>query len=471
MQAGLACFVLTILPQSGGLVPWLGWWVVASGVIVSTATVAAMPWRMRETRKAGQGIVISHLALWCSVVVAFSYLVFGQEDTSLYLAWIALIGLIYAHLDCMRAGVRKSREDRGLAGESFPAHVIGSIAASLLIIGFTWQSVAEGTTVLAWLALWGALVVLASGIRRNVVFYVSGVIVISSAYMFMFFDRSLAIEVMDNTAISLWIIALTLTIAWIQDLLLVFTGDSLSAYKKSWAEALTTFPYALGLLFLTAFMYHTIAFPWSIVTVLACCLALYSLCTPLRMQRGVTASFALILIAHLIGFVRFAEMRALPIEFFFPVIMFFVAGIAYERMLILGKGPIFDAGEETGRKIGVLGRSLDTNFVGRGAIIAAAASVIMLAIYRSALLGAEWTTAGWSLVGATLVGLGFVWRSSSYRWAALGVFALCLTRVFLIDTRHLGDVYKTLAFITLGLCLVAMAWLYSRFAPNIRKWL
>jgi hypothetical protein len=463
MQAGLAGIVLANLPRSSELDPWLVWWVVASGVMVSTGIVAALPWRMRDHKTAEPGIVTSHLAFWCSVVVAFSWFVFGQKDISLYLAWIAAVALIYVHLDRMREGLRQVREDRGLAGGNSLAHGIGSVAASALIIGFTWQSMPAGPTVLAWLVFWGALVVLAGGIRRSFGFYLSGMIVIASAYLAMFVDRSLAIEVMDNTAVSLWIVALTLTIAWTQDLV--------SRFRRNWAEALTIFPYAFGLLFLTAFFYHRIAFPWSIVAVSASCIGLYILCTPMRLQQGVAASFVLILIAHLIGFVRFAGMHALPNEFLLPIVALFAAGIVYERMLILGKGPIFDGKEETGRKIDVSGHTLDTNFVGRGAVVAAASSVIMLAIYRSELLGAEWTTAGWSLVGATLISLGFAWRSSTYRWAALGMFALCLTRVFLVDTRHLGDFYKTLAFITLGLCLVAMAWLYSRFAPNIRKWL
>jgi hypothetical protein len=471
MQAGLACFALMIMPQKDGLVPWLGWWVVASGLIVSTVTVAAMQWRMRDSKKAGEGIAISHLALWCSVVVAFSYLVFGQENTSLHFAWIAAVALIYVHLDRMRAGFLKIREERGLPGQDFPAHVFGAIAASLLIIGFTWQSVADDVAVLAWLALWGALVIFAGGIRRNLGFYVSGLIVLSSCYLFMFSYRSLAIDVMDNTMVSLWIVAITLAIAWVKDLLFVILGDSLTDYRKAWAEALTTFQYALGLLFLTALLYHRIVFPWSIVAVSACSIALYLLCTPLRMQRGVNASFALVLIAHLLGFVRFAGMRALPDEFLIAVFAFFVAGIAFERALTLGQGLVFDSDGKAIRTIMLGDRSLDATHVARGTIIAAAAGVIVLAIYRSALLGAEWTTAGWSLAGATLVGLGFAWRSSSYRWAALGIFTLCLARVFLVDTRHLSDVYKTLAFITLGLCLMAMAWLYSRFASNIRKWL
>jgi hypothetical protein len=37
--------------------------------------------------------------------------------------------------------------------------------------------------------------------------------------------------------------------------------------------------------------------------------------------------------------------------------------------------------------------------------------------------------------------------------------------------RGLSDTGRTLAFLVLGVSLVAVAWLYSRFATRIREWL
>jgi len=115
--------------------------------------------------------------------------------------------------------------------------------------------------------------------------------------------------------------------------------------------------------------------------------------------------------------------------------------------------------------------SSDITFIARAAVVAAATAVIALAIYQSATLGPRWTTAGWSFIGVLLMALGFGWKSSIYRRVALALFALCLARVFLVDTRNLSDTYKTVAFLILGLCLLGIGWLYSRFAADIRKWL
>jgi uncharacterized membrane protein len=95
----------------------------------------------------------------------------------------------------------------------------------------------------------------------------------------------------------------------------------------------------------------------------------------------------------------------------------------------------------------------------------------MVAVYRSESLVGGWVTASWSITGAMLMVLGFVWKSASHRRVALVVLALSLIRVFVVDIRNLTDQAKVLAFATLGACLIAVAWLYARFAKDLKKWL
>jgi uncharacterized membrane protein len=92
----------------------------------------------------------------------------------------------------------------------------------------------------------------------------------------------------------------------------------------------------------------------------------------------------------------------------------------------------------------------------------------MAAIYESVELGAEWATAGWSVLGVTLMIAGFAWRSAIHRRVALFVLGACLVRVFVVDTRGLSDLERTIAFFVLGLCLVGAAWLYSRYQDELK---
>jgi hypothetical protein len=105
------------------------------------------------------------------------------------------------------------------------------------------------------------------------------------------------------------------------------------------------------------------------------------------------------------------------------------------------------------------------------ALVGAATLVALVALDSSAWRGGAFATVGYSITGAALMTLGFVTRSARHRRIALAVFALTLARVFIVDTRGLSDGGRTIAFLVLGLSLVAVAWLYSRFAARIREWL
>ena len=104
-------------------------------------------------------------------------------------------------------------------------------------------------------------------------------------------------------------------------------------------------------------------------------------------------------------------------------------------------------------------------------LITMAAVVAMSAAYQSDLLGPRWATAGWSVVAGLLMTFGFAIKSSVHRRVALAVFGASLIRVFIVDTKGLSDTTKTLAFFTLGISLVAVAWLYARYASEFKKWL
>ncbi len=68
----------------------------------------------------------------------------------------------------------------------------------------------------------------------------------------------------------------------------------------------------------------------------------------------------------------------------------------------------------------------------------------------------------WLLFGIVLLAVGFVLRSQPARFLALGVVALTIAKVFIIDTASIGGIYRALSVIGLGVVLLGIGWLYQR---------
>jgi uncharacterized membrane protein len=72
-------------------------------------------------------------------------------------------------------------------------------------------------------------------------------------------------------------------------------------------------------------------------------------------------------------------------------------------------------------------------------------------------------SAGWAAYAVVLLGSGFRWRSPALRWGALGLFALTLAKVFLLDMASLPGFYRVAAFFVLSVMMGIAAWAYQRF--------
>lgn len=86
---------------------------------------------------------------------------------------------------------------------------------------------------------------------------------------------------------------------------------------------------------------------------------------------------------------------------------------------------------------------------------------------------AEWLawSAAWLAYAGLLLGLGIRRGSRPLRAAALAVGVLAILKVFLFDLEELQGLYRALAFLALGLCLVGVGFLYRRWvaaAPPAR---
>jgi uncharacterized membrane protein len=96
------------------------------------------------------------------------------------------------------------------------------------------------------------------------------------------------------------------------------------------------------------------------------------------------------------------------------------------------------------------------------------ATLLTTAILYGEVSGGLLTTS-WGLEGLALLGLGFALRDRILRLEGLALFLVCIVKLFFYDLRNLETVYRILSFIVLGLILLAVSWIYTRFREHIRR--
>ncbi|MFO0969379.1 MAG: DUF2339 domain-containing protein [Gemmataceae bacterium] len=71
----------------------------------------------------------------------------------------------------------------------------------------------------------------------------------------------------------------------------------------------------------------------------------------------------------------------------------------------------------------------------------------------------------WALLAVIMLAVGFRLPSRPLRWAALGLFAITLGKVILIDMARLPGWYRLAAFLVLSLVMLGAAWAYQKLKP------
>jgi uncharacterized membrane protein len=67
----------------------------------------------------------------------------------------------------------------------------------------------------------------------------------------------------------------------------------------------------------------------------------------------------------------------------------------------------------------------------------------------------------WAVYGAILMTVGFWRKNKMLRYISLGLFALLLLKVFVLDTSTVKSVYRIAAFLATGITLVGVSYLYQ----------
>jgi hypothetical protein len=78
-------------------------------------------------------------------------------------------------------------------------------------------------------------------------------------------------------------------------------------------------------------------------------------------------------------------------------------------------------------------------------------------------------TVSWGFEGLALLACGFALRERILRLEGLALLLICILKLFVYDLRNLETLYRILSFVALGLILLAVSWIYTRFRDHIRK--
>jgi uncharacterized membrane protein len=75
-------------------------------------------------------------------------------------------------------------------------------------------------------------------------------------------------------------------------------------------------------------------------------------------------------------------------------------------------------------------------------------------------------SAWWAIYASLILAGGFKTNLPLMRWTALGLYALTLGKVFLVDMAGLDEIYRIVAFVVLAVVLGLAAWAYQRVQPE-----
>jgi hypothetical protein len=73
--------------------------------------------------------------------------------------------------------------------------------------------------------------------------------------------------------------------------------------------------------------------------------------------------------------------------------------------------------------------------------------------------------------GVILLASGFPLRDRVFRLSGLALLLVCILKLFVWDLRHLDTLPRIVSFIVLGVILLAVSWIYTRFRDRVAKFL
>lgn len=80
-------------------------------------------------------------------------------------------------------------------------------------------------------------------------------------------------------------------------------------------------------------------------------------------------------------------------------------------------------------------------------------------------------TVAWGIQGVALLAAGFPLRDRVLRLSGLTLLLSCILKLFVWDLRHLDTLPRIFSFIVLGLLLLGVSWVYTRYRERVSRYL
>jgi hypothetical protein len=80
-------------------------------------------------------------------------------------------------------------------------------------------------------------------------------------------------------------------------------------------------------------------------------------------------------------------------------------------------------------------------------------------------------TVAWGIEGLALLAAGFPLRDRVLRLSGLVLLLFCILKLFIYDLSYLDTLPRIFSFIALGLILVGVSWIYTRFRGYVQRFL
>jgi uncharacterized membrane protein len=97
------------------------------------------------------------------------------------------------------------------------------------------------------------------------------------------------------------------------------------------------------------------------------------------------------------------------------------------------------------------------------------ASLIALLLWYES--SASVLTIAWGVEGVALLAAGFPLRERVLRLSGMSLLMVCVLKLFLWDMRHLVGLPRIFSLIVLGLILLGVSWIYTRFREHVERYL
>lgn len=114
---------------------------------------------------------------------------------------------------------------------------------------------------------------------------------------------------------------------------------------------------------------------------------------------------------------------------------------------------------------------LDARLHAAGVVLGGVSLWRLLSLWVEQSASGFYLTASWSVLALVLFAGGIVLRERVYRWLSLGVLASALGRAVVLDVWKLEALYRILSFLALGVVLLVLGFVYSKYQERIREWL